>query len=111
MAVDFDALLLGPLMREFGVPVTYLPAGGGEIQIHAVLDRTAQQLDFDHETAPVSTTKPVLGVRLSDFKHLQSPSPCPGQGDLVEIGDELFVVKDVNPDGVGHARLGLLLKD
>ena len=109
MAIDFDRLVLGPCMDTFGIDVSYQPVGASApVHIKACFDATAHQISFDHDDAPVSTNKPVLGVRLSDFAQLSTLAPCPGQGDLVEIDGVFYQVKDINPDGVGHARLGLI---
>lgn len=67
MAVDWDSVLLGPVHGVFGEPVTYMPARGMPFPIDGVFDKAYLASDALGDGAPMSTTMPVLGVRLALF--------------------------------------------
>lgn len=111
MAIDWDAEVLGPVMATFGedertgLPV-YTPRGLPAFKLaDAVFDAQYEQIEAaPGDGAASSTRRPVLGVRLSLF-----PRP-PAQNDRVYIpsAGKGYVVKNVQPDGHGHALLILM---
>lgn len=114
MAIDWDAELLGPVMSVFGEgnpadsstwPL-YTPAGGTAFQLaDAVLDRAYTDITLADDGSDNTTRKPCLGVRVALF----GDTP-PQQSDTVYIPSVglNFIVRDVRPDGHGHARLLLM---
>jgi hypothetical protein len=106
MPIDWDALVVGPLIGVFGEPVTYTPKGGSPFALQAVFDQGYKSLDLLGADDPgLSTANPVAGVRVSDF-----PSPVfPTQGDSVRVAQDgvLYLVMNVEPDGKGGAKLEL----
>ena len=103
MAMDFDALVLGPCMGIFGSPTVYQPNdGSASFPLTGVFDRFHAEITFDDSTgAPISTMRPILGVRASDFP----AGMTPGQGDKVTVAGETYLVMDKQPDGQGHVLL------
>lgn len=113
MAIDWDAELLGPVMGLFGEgdsadastwPI-YSPAGGAPFALAgAVFDREFLEVTTNADGSDNTSRRPVLGVRVSLF-----PSP-PVQGDLVRIPSVglTYIVREVQPDGHGHAKLMLM---
>lgn len=110
MAIDWDGLVLAPVMGVFGedertgLPI-YTPRGLPAFNLaDAVFDAEYEQVDVNPDDGTTSTSRrPVLGVRLSLF---QRP---PAQSDRVYIpkAGKTYVVRDVHPDGHGHAKLML----
>jgi hypothetical protein len=110
VAVDFDKLVLGPLMDPstgFGEDWHYTTTLGRTFTLQAVFDEIAHAVIFDHDSAGISTVKPMLGVQLSQVP----PGIELSQGDTVRRAAtrQKYKVTDVNPDGIGHARLPLML--
>lgn len=117
MAIDWDAEVLDPVMAVFGEgdpasPGTwplFLPRSGNPFRLsHAVFD--AEYLDA--ETTPGDDTgqtsrRPVLGVRTALFT---AQGLWPRQNDRVTIPStgKTYLVRDVQPDGHGHAKLMLM---
>lgn len=105
--IDWDKKLLGPNHRVFGQPVEYRPDNGRGVpfMITGIFDRAyTREIEAIDDNGPtLNTTRPVLGVRDSEF-----PSP-PLQGDRLYVPREktLFVVADVQPDSHGGTRLEL----
>ncbi len=115
MAIDWDALVLGPVMGIFGegVPASpdtrplYEPRGRAAFRLaDAVFDAAYEQVDIGDGGEPVTSHRPVLGVRLSLFER------PPKQNDRVFIPSvgTWHLVKDVQPDGHGHAKLMLMVE-
>lgn len=114
MAIDWDAELLSPVMSLFGEgkaadqstwPI-YTPRGLAPFALaDAVFDRAYAEIMIEGDETENTNRKPCLGVRMALF-----PAPGPQQSDTVFIPSEnmSFVVKDVRPDGHGHARLLLM---
>ena len=111
--IDWDALLLSPLMDVFGEGVpsdpstwpTYIPTSGPSFQLRgAVFDSEYIEVTTGGEGFENTSQHPVLGVRLSLF-----PSP-PVQDDKVTIPSvgATYRVREVQPDGHGHAKLVLM---
>ncbi len=100
MAIDWDALVLRPAMDIFGEPVLYTPTAGEPITITGVFDEAYTVVE-EMDSRPVSSTYPVLGVRLAVF-----PVP-PQAGDRLTIvaKNDLYTVREVRPDGHGAAKL------
>lgn len=106
--IDWDALVLGPTVRIFGEPVTYTSCITGQVfAITAVFDEAYMDLmpvssgSMDvGEPTQISTTRPVLGVQISQF--LASP---PHQGDVALVRGAQYWVREVRADGHGSAKL------
>ncbi|CUZ14503.1 Uncharacterised protein [Serratia marcescens] len=108
MGINWDQHLLAPLHGVFGDPVEYRPVGGAEpYTISGIFDRAyTQEVEPLDDGSTINTTKPVLGVRDSQFR-----AP-PRQGDRVLVGivggvpvNTLFAVTDVQPDSHGGTKL------
>ncbi len=101
--IDWDALVIGPTFGVFAEPCTYMPAVGAPFAITGVFDREYQSLDLDQAGVASATRKPVLGVQLSQF------ATAPKPNDKVSIASVgiTYVVRNVEPDGHGHAVLEL----
>lgn len=103
--IDFDSLVIGPLIGIFGEPATFEPANdAAAFPITGVFDEANLELDLTGETA-VTTQVPTIGVQLSQF-----PVP-PLQDDRLVIVRTAtrYIVKEVRVDSHGHARLMLNL--
>lgn len=112
MSIDWDALVLAPLMGIFGeggpdddemLPL-YTPRGLPGFRLHdAVFDAAYKAVDIVDDV-PTTSIKPVLGVRLSLF-----PRP-PAQNDRVYIpsAGKTYIVRDPRDDGHGHMLLILM---
>lgn len=116
MAIDWDAELLGPVMDAFGEgssidPAswpTYTPRGGAAFQLQgAVFDRAYTEIVLDGDGSEITNRRPCLGVRAALF---DARGIAPMQGDTVFIPSVAltYIVKDVQPDGHGHAKLILM---
>lgn len=114
MSIDWDGVLLAPTMQIFGEgtasqPATwplYRPKGLAPFALaDAVFDRAYADITIDGAGSEVTSRKPCLGVRLSLFLQRE-----PLQDDSVFIPSVpgTFIVKDVRPDGHGHAKLILM---
>lgn len=103
MAIDWDGEVLGPVMDVFGESATWSPASGGSYAITGVFDRAYQELTLLDDGSSSNTTRPVLGVRLSQFA---APPAVNDQVTVTSVG-LTFIVRDVRPDGHGWAKLML----
>lgn len=114
MAIDWDALVLAPVMGIFGEgdsadPLTwplYTPRGGTPFRLaDAVFDRAYSEVQIQGDGSAVTSRKPCLGVRDALF---ETP---PRQNDQVFIPsvNMTFIVSDVQPDGHGDTRLILMV--
>jgi hypothetical protein len=112
MAIDWDALVLTPVMAVFGEgdpadPSTlplYTPVGRAPFRLaSAVFDREYLDVTLFDDGSQNTTSRPVLGVRLALFE------VPPVQNDLVLIPSVgiTYIVKEVRPDGHGAAKLML----
>lgn len=105
--VDWDDLVIGPTLDIFGQTVTYTPVNATPLTITAVFDREFLDYDTDSDAARmvgtpgnISATRPVLGVRLSDFL------TAPAQNDTLTVsGLGSFKVMEVRSDSHGWAKL------
>jgi hypothetical protein len=110
--IDWDAELLTPVMSIFGEGTAdqstwpiYIPVGLPAFRLaDAVFDRAYSEVVIEGEDAGSTTKKPCLGVRVSLFDQM------PQQNDRVYIPsvDTNFIVKNVEADGHGHAKLMLM---
>ena len=98
--IDWDTLVLGPAMAQFGEAVSYAFAGGVPVPITGVYDEQYTAVDVV-DGQGVTSSMPVLGVQLSQL------SSMPQQGDELVIvrTTQRFVVREVRPDGHGWAKL------
>lgn len=114
MAIDWDVLVLAPVMGVFGEGQpddpstwpTYTPRGQTPFQLaNAVFDAEYEVVTVEADGVPTSTKRPVLGVRTALF-----PAGFPAQNDQVTIPSvgKTYVVSNVQPDGHGHAKLILM---
>lgn len=99
--------MLGVAMRVFAhrdqagqSVVQYRPKGGASYTIEATFDNSHAQVDAS-TGVQVSSTNPILGVRLSQLAAL------PQKGDRVSVAGTLYAVVDYQPDGVAGANLEL----
>lgn len=103
MAVDWDEMVLGPLMAEFGEDTqpVYTPAGGVSFPIDGIFDEAFTEVVLLDDGSRVASTFPVLGVRIAQIPN------GPRQGDRVSIAkvNTTYVVREVRPDGHGEAKL------
>ena len=109
--IDWEQVL-GPCMKAFGEPVTFrhMPDGTEE-QLQAVFDAGYLELEPMGRGGPgvesmafglaggISTSRPMLGVQLSQF---QVP---PQQDDQAIIRGHLYIVREVQADSHGAAKL------
>lgn len=86
--------------NTFGESVTYKPKAGGSYQIKAIFDNEYQAIDPDTQ-AVVSSSIPVLGVRLRDLQ------AAPKRGDRVVINGVSYEIVDNKDDSWGHSQLVL----
>lgn len=116
MPIDWSALVLGPCMVTFGEKIGYLSSTLGQHDILGVFDEGYSELDpLGRGSLPgaegfqlgspggITAALPVLGIRLADLPFE------PEQGDRVVILGNIYVVKEVRPDGKGGAKLLLNL--
>jgi len=103
MSVDWDKHVLAPCLDVFGEPITYMPAMGSPFSIIGVFNNAYSSITLIDDGSEINTTKPVLGVRDSEF-----PKP-PVQGDKLYVPSvkATYIVRDVNPDSHGHTNLML----
>lgn len=112
MSIDWDVLVLAPVMAVFGegVPADptswplYTPRGLAPFRLaDAVFDAAYQEVELQDDAA-VTSRRPVLGVRVSLF-----PRP-PAQNDQVYIPSvgRTFKVREPRDDGHGHCLLMLM---
>lgn len=115
MAIDWNDLVLGPCIAVFGASYLY-QSGQSSFSITGIFDESYTPLSpLGGGSLPgtesftlgsvgsITTGIPVLGVQLSQF-----PTP-PAQGDNVTIDNRVWVVKEVQPDSKGGAKLLLNL--
>lgn len=110
MSLDFDALVNETCLAAFGEdePIVYTPPrGGASFPVRGVFQESYTALMPLGRgaleaigTLPSATgAMPVLGVRLADFVVV------PAQGGVVALKAGTYVVKEVQPDGLGWAKL------
>lgn len=106
--IDWDAIVIGPLMGVFGEAATYMPLAGGSFGITVVFDDAyLREVMFEDATTGVTDVSACVGVQLSQF-----PAD-PVQNDQVFIPANpamkrlaaTYVVRQPRPDSRGAARL------
>ncbi len=100
--MDFDPLLI-ECHAAFGEvdPICWTSSDRiHKADITGIFDRAFTRVMMVGDQ-PITTIMPVLGVRLAAF-----PVP-PGQGDQLTIGSEAYIVREVELDGHGAAKLML----
>lgn len=107
MAIDWDGLLLKPVMGVFGEQVTYVPRGGAPIAISdAVFDEESAEIAIGEDAQMSTQRKPVVGIRVAALGQAAAQGAT-----IIRASTGLaYVVKDVVPDGHGHVRLVLMAK-
>ena len=104
MAIDWDKMVNGPVMGVFGEPAVFQPAFGTPFGIHGTFHEAYKSVDLAGGMG-MTTEMPALGVQLAEFP------VQPLQKDRVAIaatalhGGGTYVVKEVQPNGVGAAVL------
>lgn len=102
MPIDFDRLLISPLVAHLGQAARYQPPGEADWHdTRAVFDEAHEFVELQGEV-PISTTSPAAFVRLADL-----PAGAPEQGGLLEVAGRAWRITDVQPDGAGGALLPL----
>ncbi|HEX7906857.1 MAG TPA: hypothetical protein VF534_02025 [Paraburkholderia sp.] len=100
--IDWDAVVIGPLMTVFAEPVTYLPLAGGSVSVTGVFDDAyLKEVMFEDASTGTTEVSATLGVQLSQF---QSPPIQNDKLTLVRTG-ATYIVRQVRLDSRGGARL------
>lgn len=85
--------------------VTYTPPGSTTaFAVRGIFDAEHAAVDLD-AGAEVDTTVPAVGVRLADFLNVVGAYPL--QDGELAVGALVFLIRSVQPDGDGGARLEL----
>ena len=100
MMIDFSGTVIQSCQDAFAQPVIYLPASGGSYAVRGIFREAYTAIEIV-DGAPVSTTKPLLGIRLAEWPSVPQP------GEQVEIVGTrtVYVINNTNPDGMGGLRL------
>lgn len=104
MAIDFDALVLGPCMDAFAEDITVDPRVSRPGQPPYAARGSYHERAVDvalTDGAILSSAEKTLGVRLSEF---EAP---PVQGDLIVLRHVMFMVEDLDDDGQGGTLITL----
>lgn len=110
MPIDIDAIVNAAIIGQFehSSTITYYPVvsapEAAPFPVRGIWDREHEAVltevaGSETKSSGVSTTLPVLNVRLAPFAR------PPQQGDRFEVDGEIFKVSDVRPDGLGMADL------
>ena len=105
MAIDWDRFVIHPTTGVFGEAVNYRPTGKPAFDLSGVFDDAYHSINLIEGTPVMNTSTPIVGVRLADFP--QGLEPRKGDMLLIKRVNTIYKVKDVNPDGHGHAKLML----
>jgi hypothetical protein len=102
--IDWDTLVIGPTVKVFGEPFTYLSQTFAPFDFTGVYDEAYREVDLAGGMG-VTTTQPVVGIQLSQFPI------TPAQDDLLTCHrtSETFKVREARPDGHGWMKLHLNL--
>lgn len=112
MAIDWDAELLAPVMQLFGEGTSadqstlplYTPRGLSGFRLaDAVFDAQYELVQVATDGSQNTAHMPVLGVRTALFPR----DPAQNDQVLIPSTGKTYIVKDVQPDGHGHAKLVL----
>ena len=98
--IDFDALLLAPCAAAFGETVFYLPAMGPYVTLQGIFTERFTETTFS-DGSEIESTRTAINVRASQF-----PAE-PVKGELFRIRGVLYVINEVQPDGLGDIRFYL----
>ena len=102
--IDWDALVLTPVMGVFSQAVDYSIAGGATLALrYGVFDDAYVSVDALSDRG-VTSTMPTLGVRLAEFPAGFNPENAQGDTFTVRATGRVYVVKTGRPDSHGHAR-------
>jgi hypothetical protein len=100
--INWDAVVIGPLMGVFGEPVIYTPFGGAAFQITGVFDDAyLAVVVLDDGTAGLTELSAVIGVQLSQF----AVPPAQNGRLVVKRTGAKFIVREVRNDSHGWAKL------
>lgn len=108
MAIDWDGLVLGPVMGAFGEKIVYTPRGGAPIVIpDAVFDEESADIAIGEDGQVSTQQKPTCGIRQAALLGATA-----SQGDSVrrDLNGRIYLVREPIPDGHGHIRLMLMTK-
>lgn len=103
--IDWNAVVLAPVMGVFGERVRYMPANGAPFDTtHSVFDDGFQEVD-PLGSPGVLSSHPVLGIQLSEFPAGFDAKEA--QGDIFTVlrTGVTYIVKSGEPDSHGHALL------
>lgn len=110
MPIDWDAAVLSPCHEQaFGEPGIFTPMGGSPLPITGIFfNGYTQRVALLDGSVDVTTVKPMFAVRSAQFG-----ARLPRQNDSISVTSNgaSYVVKDVQPDGVGELRLELQRMD
>ncbi len=106
MALDFEALVLGPCLGAFGEDVSYLPVisdpDAPPQTLSGIFNRAHQIVDMDGDGVEHHSTSPTLGINPSQWPDIIK------SGDQVTVRGELFeVFGPIQPDGKAGALMFL----
>lgn len=101
--IDFDSTLNAAISAALGdeLPIRYFLQAGVGTPIQGVFTRITGRTFLEDGKPDANITVATLGFQISQL------SSRPRQGQTVQVGDELFVVKDASFDGLGWAYLDL----
>lgn len=101
--IDWDALVLAPVMGVFSQPVDYTVAGGSTFAVSGIFDDAYQSVSALSDPG-VTSTSPTLGVRLVEFPSGFNPENAQGDTFIVRTTGLRYIVRTGRPDSHGHAR-------
>lgn len=86
--------------EDFGTLGTYQAEGGGSALLAGIFDRPTIEISLGD--AQSIDAKPTFYCASADV-----PSGATGEGDTLQIGDTLYKVFALKPDGTGMTRIHL----
>lgn len=86
----------------FSQPITFRPASGNVYALSGIFQAQHVAVEI-HDGAQVSSVSPMLEVKMAAM-----PEP-PKQGDAFDIDGTSYEVADVQVDGLGSAKIKLLV--
>lgn len=99
---DLYNSILSQALRTLGQDVQYTPAATGvAVTIRGIFSKPNESVDVTHGMAPITGTRPTLGIRLSDL------AAKPTKSDTVVVNGVTYRVIDSSEDGEGGSRLQL----
>lgn len=99
MAIDWNGLVLAPVLGIFAEDVTHQPASGDAWTATGVFTEGYQALSMLEDGTPITTEIPRLGIALADYP------AAPVQGDTFTIRGAVYTVAEVRIDSHGRADL------